>query len=181
MGPGEYLLDKLEAEGLSRDEAWERATGVPPADRTPFAEPTEAPAEIVLGDPKHRRVSNALYKLAADAAKVEADFEYQYGYNADLVRDLAKATAEAGELRRSLNAANLDNAELVDSRAGYALQVNRLNGELSLARRPGRWLKRLALVGWLLALLSGGVLAAEKISGSPIDVLVGRGIVTLRD
>jgi hypothetical protein len=172
MGPGEYLLDKLESAGLSGEEAWERAFGVPPADKTPFAEPAEAPSEIDLGDPKHRRVSNALYKLATDAARVEADFEYQYGYNRELVAELAKEKKESGELRLALNRENVENAGLV---------AEILSFRLAAALRPRRALKWLAALGWALALLTGSVLAAEKISGSPIDKLASDCILELSD
>lgn len=180
MGPGEYLLDKLEAQGLSRKEAWERAGLAVEAAEPPFADPVkEAPDRPPQG--KHYRVSNALYDLAGKASRVEADFEYQYGYNQDLVRQTADLSREKGELTLALNQANLENADLAESRADYALQVDRLNGRLSLALRPARWLRRFAVAGWLLAALAGGVVAAEKSTGQPIDMLAKDAILYLSE
>jgi hypothetical protein len=154
----------------------DRAYGVPPAAEPPFADPMiEAPVRPPTG--KHYRVSNALYDLAGQASKVEADFEYQYWYNEGLVRQVADLSREKGELTLALNRANLDSAELVTSNEQHWGDVVRLTKEKAARSRR----RKLAFLGWALSLLAGGVLAVEKSTGQPIDMLVRDAIISLSD
>jgi VIT1/CCC1 family predicted Fe2+/Mn2+ transporter len=125
---------------------FERAFGVPPADQTPFAEPARPTPPEPEGDPKMRRVSNALRAVLKDVERVETSFEYQYGYNRELVAELAREKAEAADMRRELNAQNLDNIELVQEQTDLLAAAARQKSALST-------LTFVAVTGWLTAVL----------------------------
>lgn len=157
----------------------ERALGVVPSVAV-FEPPAAVPDEP---DEKRRRVSNGLFKLALEAAKVEADFEYQYGYNRELVVDIAAANkrADAAEARCRVVQDERDSA--VD---GYAKQIRSLVDEgesmqktIRRLSRPSRFWRSVAAVGWFLAAVAGGVISFEKISGEPVDVLLNSVILEL--
>lgn len=147
-----------------------------------FEEPDPVPAEP---DAKRRRVSNALFAVLDSVLKLEGDFEYEYGYNRELIEELAQAKQETAAAK--LRVVELERAEQferqshVDTIQRRKAQVADLEAQLRTARGPRRLLKFLAVSGWVAAVLSGGVLAFEKISATPVDVAVMQAIMPLHD
>lgn len=94
----------------------ERAYGVPPENKK--AKPT----------------------LAEQVAKLQADFDYQYGYNQELIEKVAALTSERDDAVKESRFW----AEERNSLSEYCSRLEKLH-------RPVRFWRSLAVTGWLIA------------------------------
>jgi regulator of replication initiation timing len=124
-------------------------------------------------DPKKKEKKT----LAQQVAKLEEDFTYQYGYNEELILEnkslretlVAKQQLvhEAGEhLANERIAFAKDKVALIES-------MTWLQNEVEVLSQPKKIWKKIAAVGWILAVLLGGALAYENFVES-LDSLQSR-------